>query len=141
MVFLFGEGVLKTLKKKKRTDRRKTLKNEQKGKRRIQGKSNKNNICYYLLYKKIYFAQKNTLKKKIVYIMQDIWNTVMIHQISYLFAIVFRPHDLRPEIHINRLGTATQIFVATDYLTLISEKYLHFRNRQKHMTRKLFPIP
>ena len=64
MVFLFGEGVLKTLKKKKRTDRRKTLKNEQKGKRRIQGKSNKNNICYYLLYKKIYFAQKNTLKKK-----------------------------------------------------------------------------
>ena len=71
MVFLVGEGVLKTLKKKKRTDRRKTLKNEQKGKPRIQGKPNKNSICYYLLYKKIYFAQKNTLKK-IVYIMQDI---------------------------------------------------------------------
>ena len=31
------------------------------------------------------------------------------------------------EIYINRLSTTTQIFIAMDYLIMMSEKYLHFR--------------
>ena len=34
----------------------------------------------------------------------------MIHLELYGLALVFRPHDPRPEIYINRLGTTTQIF-------------------------------
>ena len=43
------------------------------------------------------------------------------------FVLVFRPHDLRPEMDKNRLGTTRQIFIAMDYLILISEKELQFR--------------
>ena len=42
------------------------------------------------------------------------------------------------EIHINRLSIIMQIFIAMDYLILISEKYLHFRIRQKHVPRDFF---
>ena len=54
---------------KKRTDRIKTLKNEEKEKRRIQGKSNNNNkyFWFYLLDKKSYFAQKHSLTKSSLY--------------------------------------------------------------------------
>ena len=31
-----------------------------------------------------------------------------------------------------------QIFIAMDYLILMSEKYLHFRKRQKHVPRNFF---
>ena len=31
-----------------------------------------------------------------------------------------------------------QIFIAMDYLILMSEKYLHFRKRQKHVPRNYF---
>ena len=65
----------------------------------------------------------------------------MIHQRSYGFALVFRPHHFRPEIYINRLGTTTQIFKAMDYLMLMSEKYPHFRKRQKFAASKFFPHP
>ena len=34
-------------------------------------------------------------------------------------------------IHINRLITTTQIFIAMDYLIMMSEKYLYFRKRKK----------
>ena len=65
MVFLVGGQVQKTLKKKKKKYRRKTLQNEEKEKRRIQGKSNNNNkhLWFYLLYSKVYFARKHSLKK------------------------------------------------------------------------------
>ena len=42
------------------------------------------------------------------------------------------------EIYTNRLSTTTQIFITMDYLIFISEKYLHFRKRQKHVGRKFF---
>ena len=50
--------VAESIKEKKVTDRIKTLKNEEKETRSIQGKSNINNKhhWFYLLYKKIYFA-------------------------------------------------------------------------------------
>ena len=134
--------------KKKKTDGRKTLKNEEKEKQRIQGKSNNKNKhpWFYLFYKKLYFARKHSLKKWFIpshfiysfYVLQDIWSAVMIHQSSYGFLLVFRPNDLRPEMYINKLGTTTQIFIAMDYFILMSEKYLHFKKRQKNLARKLF---
>ena len=54
MVFLvMGRGA-ENIEKKTKTDRRKTLKNEEKEKQKIQGKSNKNNkhLWFYLLRKK-----------------------------------------------------------------------------------------
>ena len=45
------------------------------------------------------------------------------------------------EIYINRLSTATQIFIAMDYLKLKSEKNLHFRKRQKHLAKTFFFPP
>ena len=45
------------------------------------------------------------------------------------------------EIHINRLSTATQIFIALDYLIIMSEKYLHFRKRKKAFGKGFFGPP
>ena len=44
------------------------------------------------------------------------------------------------DVNINRLSTTTQIFIAIDYSILMSEKYFHFRKRQKHLARTFFPI-
>ena len=59
-----GRGA-ENIEEKNKTDRKKTLKNEDKVKRRMQGKSNNNNkhIWFYFLYKKIYFAQKHCSKR------------------------------------------------------------------------------
>ena len=65
----------------------------------------------------------------------------MIQQSSHGFALVFRPHDLRPEIYINSLGTTTQIFIAMNYLIPMSEKYLHFREKQNHVEMNYFSHP
>ena len=84
-----GRGLQKTWEKKK-TDRRKTLKNEEKEKWKIQGKSNNNNkhLWFYILHKKLYFARKNSLKKAVYTItfysqflcVAAIWNAVITHQ-------------------------------------------------------------
>ena len=42
------------------------------------------------------------------------------------------------EIYINRLSTTMLIFIAMDYLLLMSEKYVHFRKRQNHVLRNVF---
>ena len=42
------------------------------------------------------------------------------------------------EIYISRLSTIMQIFIAMDY-SIMSEKYFHFRKRQKHLVKILFP--
>ena len=68
MVFLvMGRGAENI--EKKKTDRRKTLKSEEKEKRRIQGKSNKNNrhLWFCLVHKKLYFARKHGFKKSSLY--------------------------------------------------------------------------
>ena len=59
-----GRGA-ENIEKKKNTNRRKTLKDEEKEKRRIHGKSNKNDkhLWFYLSYKRLYFARKHSLKK------------------------------------------------------------------------------
>ena len=57
MVFLVRGVDAENIRKKKKTDRRKTFKNEQKEKRRIQGKSNDNNKHFWF-----YLARKHSLK-------------------------------------------------------------------------------
>ena len=63
-----GRGA-ENIEKKKNTNRRKTLKNEEKEKRRIHEKSNKNDehLWFYLSYKRLYFARKHSLKKSSSY--------------------------------------------------------------------------
>ena len=63
MVFFVMGRSPENIKEKKRTDRRKTLKSEEKAKRRVRGKSNNNNI--HLYWFKLYFAQKHIWKKKL----------------------------------------------------------------------------
>ena len=55
--------------KKRREETIKTLKHEMKEKQRIQGTSNNNDNhpWFYLLYKKLYFAQKQSLRKNSLY--------------------------------------------------------------------------
>ena len=65
MVFLVrGKGV-ENIEEKIKIQRRKTLINEDKEKRRIQGKSNNNieHLWFYLLHKKLYFAKKHGSKR------------------------------------------------------------------------------
>ena len=99
----------KTLKNWKK-DRRKTLKNEEKQNQRTQGKSILFSInIFYLTLCLLYFARKHNLKK-VVYTVA--FYLQFLYVAGYLkssngFALVFRPHDFRPEIHINRLGITT----------------------------------
>ena len=46
------------------------------------------------------------------------------------------PMIFGPEIYKKRLGATTQIFIGINYLKLMSEKYVHFKTRQKHVARK-----
>ena len=97
--------------------------------------------------------------------LQDIRNTVMIQQIwIYINIQVMNIHKYTSYyiieihinrlitttqifiaidclIHINRLITTTQIFIAMDYLIMMSEKYLYFRKRKKHLARTFFTHP
>ena len=65
MVFLVRGRGAESIEEKIKTDRRKTLINEDKEKRRIQGKSNNNNeyLSFYLFHKKLNFAQKHSSKR------------------------------------------------------------------------------
>ena len=60
MVLLVPGRVAENIEENIKTDRRKTLINEDKEKRRIRGKLNNNNehLWFYLLYKKITFYSK-----------------------------------------------------------------------------------
>ena len=65
MVFLVRGRAVENIEGKINTDRRKILINEDKEKRRIQGKLNDNNenLWFYLLYKKSHFTQKHCSKR------------------------------------------------------------------------------
>ena len=65
MFFLVrGKGV-ENIEEKIKIQRRKTLINEDKEKRRIQGKSDNNNehLWFLLFYKKLHFTQKHSSKR------------------------------------------------------------------------------
>ena len=55
----------KTLKKKKKIDRKENIEKEEKERQKIQGKSNNNNkhLWFTFYIKKVYFARKHILKK------------------------------------------------------------------------------
>ena len=71
MFFLVRRTVAENFEIKKKIDRIRTLKNEQKENGRMRGKSKSNNsdkhLWFYLLYKKLYFARKHSLKKISLY--------------------------------------------------------------------------
>ena len=81
-------------KKKNKTGKRKTLRNEDKEQRRIQGNSfNTNEHPWFLpsIYQELYLAPKHSLEQSslyhrilftVFYELQDIWNSSMIHQSS-----------------------------------------------------------
>ena len=81
MFFLVRGWGAENTEKKKKTDRRKTLKE---GKKKEEYQESEH-LWFYLLYKKSYFARKhNRITKShfiyIVYALQDIWNPAIIHQ-------------------------------------------------------------
>ena len=65
MVFLVRGMGAENIEEKIKTGRRKTLINEDKKTRRIQGKSNNNNKhpWFYLFYKKLHLTQKHNSKR------------------------------------------------------------------------------
>ena len=65
MVFLIRGRGTENIEEKIKTDRRKTLINEDKEKPRIQGKSNNKNehLWFYLFHKKLQFTQKHSCKR------------------------------------------------------------------------------
>ena len=65
MVFLVRGRVAENIGEKIRTNIRKTLINEDKEKRRIQGKSNNNNehLWFYFFHKELYFTQEHNSKR------------------------------------------------------------------------------
>ena len=53
----------KNIEKKNKIDRRRTLKNENKVKQKIQGKSNNKHVSFTFFEKRIYFALKHISKR------------------------------------------------------------------------------
>ena len=142
MVFLVRGWSTESIEGKKKTDRRKTLKSEEKEKRRIRGKSNNNNIhlWFWIIFCSTYFGKKVAYIINFIYsfyALQDIWNKVMIHQIWKYKCTNYNII----EIYINRLSATTQIFIAIDYLIMMSEKYLYFRKRKKTFGKDIFYPP
>ena len=148
MVFLIMGRSAENIEEKKKTDGRKTLKSEEKEKRRIQGYlkhlQHTINIFGFTFYiKTLYFVRKHSLKKSSLY-----------HQILLQFSCVagyLKASNDTPKLnirkytyyniterYINRLSTTTQIFIAMDCLILMSEKYLHFREKTKALKTKAF---
>ena len=60
----------------------------------------------------------------------------MIHQ-SSIYINIMITHTI--EIYVHRLSTTMQIFMAMDYLILMSKKYVCFRKRQKNVLRNFSP--
>ena len=115
MVFLVRERGAENTDKKKKTDRRKTLKNEEKEIWKIKRNSNKH-LWFYLLYKEVYFGWKSSLKKSIL-IHHILVITFMVAE--YLkrsndtkFNIHYYKNYNIIELHLNWLSTTTQIFIA-----------------------------
>ena len=82
---------------------------------------------------KLYFARKHNLKKSCLY--RQVLFTV------FMCCGIFETHNDKIhsndkyanynviEIYINRLSSTTQIFIAMDYLIMMSEKYLFLETK------------
>ena len=88
---------------------------------------------------KLYFAGKTLFEKKVVY-------TIKFCLLFSWVARYLKHSDNTPKLNISyiniqiiiieiyRLSTTTQIFIAMDYLIMVSEKYLYVRKRKDHLT-------
>ena len=121
--WLWG-GVQKTSKKR----RKQTEEKHWKVKRKKNEEYQESQIpTIHIFGFKLYFARKHNLKKRLFipsifiysfHALQDIWNTN-----DTLNLIIYKCTNYNIiEIHINRLITTTQIFIAMDYLIMMSEK-------------------
>ena len=140
--WLWG-GVQKTSKKR----RKQTEEKHWKLKRKKNEEYEESQItAIYIFGFKLCFARKHNLEKKVFipsnfiysfYALQGIWNK---NDLTNLNIHIYTNYNII-EIYINRLSTTTQIFIAMDYLIMMSEKYLYFRKRKKHLARTFFTHP
>ena len=101
-------------------------------------------IFDFTFYIKIYILLENIVWKKVVYIItfylqflcvawymkrSNDTSKLNIHNNNYNII----------EIYIKRFSTTLQIFIAMDYLIVMSEKYVPFRKSLKHVARNFFP--
>ena len=93
-------------------------------------------------YKKLYFAQKLSLRKLVITSKNIVYTIKFYLQFLCVAGYLKRSND-KPklnihkytnyniiEIYIDRLSATTQIFKAMGYLMLMSEKYLQFRKNK-----------
>ena len=126
MVFLVMGRSAENIEEKKKTDRRKILNSEEKEKRRIRGKSSNNNEHQVLNYTLL----KNIIWKQVVYNIKFYVQFFCV--VGYLKQSNDTPklniHKYKNyiiiEIYIYRLSTTTLIFIAMDYLIMMSENFI-----------------
>ena len=144
MVFLIIGWSAENIEEKKKTDRRKPLKSEKKENEEYE----ENQITTIYIFRVLsYNLLENIIRKKVVNIIK--------FYLQFLCVAGYLKHSNDTpnlnihkytnyniiEIYINRLSTTTQIFIAMDYLIMMSEKYLYFRKRKKHLARTFFTHP
>ena len=146
---LLWGGVQKTSKKRRKQAEEKH--------RKVKRKKNKEYeesqiTTIYIFGFILYYARKHNLKKSCLY-HQILFTVFMCCMIIYIILCIHSNDDIHNsndkytncniiEIYINRLSTTTEIFIALDYLIMMSEKYLYFRKRKKnHLARTFFTHP
>ena len=104
---------------------------------------------YIFISFKLYFARKHILKKSFL-----CRYTMKFYLQFSCAARCLKPSNDTPKLNIhkytnyntikiciNRLSTSTQIFIAMDYSIMMSERYFHFRKRQKNLAKTFFSHP
>ena len=137
-------GVQKTSKKK----RRQTEEKHWKVKRKENEEFEEGQITtIYIFGFKLYFARKHIDKKKAVCTIQFYLQFLRVagylkhsNDTPNLNIDEYTNYNII-EMYINRLSTATQIFIAMNYLIVMSEKYPYFRKRKKKLTVTFLPTP
>ena len=101
----------------------------------------------YIFGFKLYFARKHIDKKKAVCTIQFYLQFLRVagylkhsNDTPNLNIDEYTNYNII-EMYINRLSTATQIFIAMNYLIVMSEKYPYFRKRKKKLTGTFLPTP
>ena len=102
------------------------------------------NIFGFTFYIKNYVLLENIVLKKAVYAIAFYLQFLCVagylkrsNDTSKLNIHKYTNYD----IIANRLSTTTQILIAMDYFRLVTEKYFHFRKRQKHVAKTPFSHP
>ena len=116
--------------RKEENRQKKTLKREEKNEEYEESQI----TTIYIFYFKLYFAQKHNLKKVVFTIKLYLQFLCVAGYLKHsndtpnLNIHKYTNYDII-EMYINRLSTTTQIFIAMEYLIMMSEKYLYFRKK------------